>query len=94
MATPTKIAAANASDRLIKALINVAAQGLRIHCSDPITAYLWLSEHEDERAQAAILCKGCPVEIECWSAAVARRERFAVWGGVDFTPNRPKIEAA
>jgi Transcription factor WhiB len=37
---------------------------------------------------AAILCAGCPVQMECWSVARARRERFGVWGAVDFTPKR------
>jgi hypothetical protein len=74
-----------ASERLTKALIDLAARGLRTHCSDPETHHLWLSDHEDERAQAAILCHGCPVELECWAAAAARDERFGVWSGVDRT---------
>ena len=88
MATPTKIAGARASDRLSKGLIDNAARGLRTHCSDPELGHLWLSDHEDERAVAAILCGGCPVQMECWSVARARREKFGVWGAVDFTPKR------
>ncbi|HEY6686909.1 MAG TPA: WhiB family transcriptional regulator [Propionibacteriaceae bacterium] len=63
-------------------------------------APLWLSEHDADRAEAAILCVGCPVQLECWAAAAARDERFGVWGGIDRTvkPNRPgrppKSEAA
>jgi hypothetical protein len=91
MATPTKIAAARASERLTKALINVAAQGLRVHCSDPITSHLWLSEHPAERAEAARLCQGCPVEIECWVASVARNERWGVWAGIDRSPSRSAV---
>ena len=54
MATPTKLAAARAADRLTKALIDIATQGLsRHHCSDPELGHLWLSEHEHERAVAA-----------------------------------------
>jgi hypothetical protein len=86
MATPTKIAA-RASDRLTKSLINTTARGLRPHCADPELAHLWLSDHEEERAVAAILCGGCPVELECRGAAAARRETFGVWGGVDRTRN-------
>jgi hypothetical protein len=52
---------------------------------------MWLSEHEAEREIAAQLCLGSPVQPECWSVAVTRREKFGVWGSVDFTPKR-KIE--
>jgi hypothetical protein len=83
-----------ASARLTEALIDLAAAGLRTHCSVPEVSHLWLSDHEDERAQAARLCHGCPVSLECWSAAAAHREQFGVWGSIDFTPRRPKIETA
>jgi hypothetical protein len=85
MATPTKIAAVRASDRLTLGLINLAARGLRTNCSDPETSHMWLSEIDSERGQAAILCSGCPVELECWAAAAARDERFGVWSGQDRT---------
>lgn len=49
MATPTKIAAARASERFIKALIDLAARGLRTHCSEPEIHHLWLSEVDAER---------------------------------------------
>jgi hypothetical protein len=96
MATSTKIAAARAADRLTKALIDTAALGLRHNCGDPETAHMWLSESETERAQAARLCNGCPVSLECWGAAVARDEKFGVWSGIDRTqhPNgRAKASA-
>jgi hypothetical protein len=67
----TKRRGAIASARLVKALIDLAARGLRTHCSDPATAHLWLSDHEAERAQAARLCNGCLVALECWGASVA-----------------------
>lgn len=85
MATPTKIAAARASERLTKALADIAARGERHHCADAEVAYLWLSDHERERAIAAKLCQACPVQLECWSAAAAQDERFGVWGSVDRT---------
>jgi hypothetical protein len=95
MAVPTKIAAARASDRLTKALLDLAGQGRRTHCSDPTISYLWLSEIDADRALAAKLCIGCPVQIECWAAAAAQGER---WGAIDFTrkprPHGKKIEAA
>jgi Transcription factor WhiB len=89
---PTKIAAARASERLTKALIDLAAAGLRTLCSDPELSHLWLSERDQERAVAATLCPGCPVQLECWTAARAQRVTWGVWGSVDFTqkPNRPK----
>jgi Transcription factor WhiB len=87
MSAPSKIAAAQASERFTKALIDLAAAGLRTPCGDLATGHLWLSEINAERAQAAILCHGCPVQLECWAAAVARDERFGVWGGVDRTRN-------
>jgi hypothetical protein len=94
VATPTKTAAARASERLTKALADLAARGQRHHCSDPGLAHLWLSDHEEERAVAAALCVGCPVQMECWSVARARREKFGVWGSVDFTPKRGRPKAS
>jgi hypothetical protein len=84
-----------ASERLTQSLINLAARGLHTHCSDPELGHLWLSEHEEERAVAAILCVGCPVELLCWDASRARDERFGVWGGVDRTrhPNGKRTPA-
>jgi hypothetical protein len=74
-----------ASDRLTRALTDANARGERHHCADPEVSHLWLSEDDHERALAAKLCVGCPVQMECWSAANARRERWGVWGSVDFT---------
>jgi hypothetical protein len=79
------IRGATASARFTKALIDIASQGLRTHCSDAASKHLWLYEDPAERAQAARLCIGCPVQLECWSAANARGERFGTWGGMDFT---------
>ena len=41
------------SDALTRALINLAARGLRTHCSDPVSSELWLSKDQAERKQAA-----------------------------------------
>ena len=96
MATPSKIAAARASERLAKALIDLATQGLRTHCSDPETGHLWLSDLEAERRLAVRLCSNCPVIMECWDASVAQREEFGVWAGQDRTVRhaRGKAKAA
>ena len=74
-----------ASDRLTQALITMAAQRLRPHCSDPESHWLWLSEHSGERQQAALTCGGCCVITECGDAAEANGERFGVWSGRDYT---------
>jgi hypothetical protein len=86
------IRGAAASRHFTKALIDLAAHGLRTHCSDPETHHLWLSEDEQERAIAVELYPECPVQLECWLAANARNEKFGVWGGVDRTV-RPKAAA-
>jgi hypothetical protein len=85
MSVPAKVAAARAGERLTKALVDLAAQGLRTHCSDPESHHLWLSEDAEERARAVKLCRGCPIIGPCGEAASARRERFGVWSGVDRT---------
>jgi hypothetical protein len=79
------------TEHFTRALINLAAQGLRTHCSDPGTSELWLSEHKAERREAAKLCRGCPVIEQCGRAAEARDEKFGVWAAVDRTrlPSRP-----
>lgn len=73
------------TDQLTRALLDLAARGERTHCSDPATHHLWLSEIKAERAEAAKLCRGCPVIIPCGQAATARQERWGVWGGRDFS---------
>ena len=85
-------AAQVASERLLRALITLAARGQRTHCSDPSLSELWLSEHEPERAEAAQLCIGCPVLHPCRQAAEAQDERWGVWGVIDRTirPGRKK----
>jgi hypothetical protein len=81
------------SDALTHALINLAARGLRTHCSDPGTSDLWLSDHPGERREAVKLCRGCPVLLECRTAADARDERWHVWGGRDYT-RKPRAQQA
>jgi hypothetical protein len=81
-----------ASDRLTVALVTAASKGLRPHCSHPGGEWLWLSEHEADRSEAAKLCGGCPVITECGQAAEANQERGGVWAGVDRSvrPGRKK----
>jgi hypothetical protein len=81
------------AERFIRALLDLAEQGLRTHCSDPASHHLWLSESVTERRIAVKLCRGCPVIEPCGQAAEARRERFGVWGAIDRTP-QPKTAKA
>jgi hypothetical protein len=77
--------AAQASDRLTMALLNLAARGERTPCSDWSIRNLFISESEQERKLAVHACQSCPVTAECLQAALAHDERFGVWGGHDFT---------
>jgi hypothetical protein len=81
------------SEVLTRALINLVAGGLRTHCSDATLSELRVSDHPGERVQAARLCVGCPVILECRHAAEARDERWHVRGGRDFTRARRKAAA-
>jgi hypothetical protein len=94
MSVPAKIVAARASEELNKALADHAHLGMLPHCADQSSSHLWLSDHDLERAVAATLCPGCPVQLECWSAARAQDVTWGIWGAVDFTrkPNKPKID--
>jgi Transcription factor WhiB len=83
-----------ATTDLTRAVVDLAARGLRTHCSDPGTSDLWLSDHPGERHEAAKLCRHCPVIIECRQAADARDERWHVWGGKDYTRRQKPQRAA
>ena len=74
-----------ATTDLNRALLNIAAAGLRTHCSDPTLSQLWLLDHPGERREAVKLCRHCPVIGECRQAADARGERWHVWAGRDYT---------
>jgi hypothetical protein len=82
-------------DRLTRALLDAANKGLRPHCSQPETHDYWISEHEGERAQAALWCRRCPEFTPCGQAAEARQEVWGVWASKDFSrrPGQPKPQA-
>jgi Transcription factor WhiB len=82
------------TEALTRALVNLAAAGLRTHCSDPGSSEMWVSDHPGERREAARLCAGCPVTGECRRAADARDERWHVWGGKDYTRRQKPQRAA
>ena len=48
---------------------------------------LWFDTDRDsyERSQAIRICGTCEVKAQCLRVARKRRERFGIWGGVDFT---------
>jgi hypothetical protein len=77
-----------ASEALHQVMLAIEVQGLRIHCSDENTSGLWLSDHEPDRREAARLCVGCPVFVECDAYAQTHDVRFGTWGGKDRTPHR------
>jgi hypothetical protein len=87
--------------QFVKALINAAAAGLRPHCTNPDTSFMWISEDAADRQEASLNCAGCPVIAECY--AVGQYEGFGVWGGYDRSPrartgrpptHRPVVNAA
>ena len=83
--------AAAASDQLTRRLLDLARAGQRPPCAADDR---WLSEDQDERAEAASLCAGCPVITECRDAAAAQRESFGVWGAVGRSPPKCDQQAA
>ena len=50
---------------------------------------LWFSEDDEERLTAQILCRGCPIRVECRDGAVERREPWGIWGGELFIGGQP-----
>ena len=56
-------------------------------CRGQFTGY-WFDQYTVEFARS--FCERCPVRRECLAAALDRRERYGVWGGVDFTTRAGK----
>jgi hypothetical protein len=84
------------SHNLTMSLLNAANRGERTPCSDVAYRDHWISESEQQRKQAARWCIEweCPVLTECLTAAIANDERWAVWGGKDFSIRAGKKKAA
>jgi hypothetical protein len=80
-----------ATARLNTALINLAVQGERVRCSDPVDHALWTSDDQRDGGVAVQWCADCVLITLCHDAAEERDERHHVWGGRDFTP--PKRSA-
>jgi len=49
---------------------------------------LFFSDELDDIISAKRLCQGCPVQTDCLSEAVARGERYGIWGGQLFEEGR------
>jgi Transcription factor WhiB len=91
--TTIRILSGEASLRLTRALIDAATVGVRPRCSvDGETSYLFLSEDEHDREQAARMCSGCIVHAECND--VGRFQSFGVFGGRDRTRRQKREDAA
>jgi hypothetical protein len=66
-------------------LLTIAQRGDRPRCSDPVDHERWTSDHEANRAIAALWCNDCVVLTLCGDAAVERGEKWGAWGGKDLT---------
>jgi len=48
------------------------------HVGDPD---LWFAENPGDLERAKALCAGCPIRVQCLTAALERQEPWGVWGG-------------
>jgi WhiB family redox-sensing transcriptional regulator len=57
---------------------------------------LWISDYDDDREEAARLCRRCPLVPECLAAAKEQRATAGVWGAQPFgqATRRPKGKTA
>lgn len=53
---------------------------------------LFFPEKGESALPAKRVCAGCPVRAECLAEALARPERFGVWGGLS-EPERRAVRA-
>lgn len=54
---------------------------------------LFFPPRGDNGERARTICRSCPIRAQCLTAAVARNERFGVWGGAG-EPARRKLRRA
>jgi WhiB family redox-sensing transcriptional regulator len=43
---------------------------------------------------AKAICASCPIRVACYERAVANRERYGIWGGVNFERKPSKKRAS
>jgi hypothetical protein len=84
------MSAQTASERLSLALEAATHRGDRVPCAGREE---WVSEDHDDRAEAAIACRPCPVTSLCAAAADENREVWGVWAGVDRSTRSRKASA-
>lgn len=53
----------------------------------------WFQEKGGSTKVAKSVCARCPVKAECLEYALARDERFGVWGGLSERERRPLVQA-
>lgn len=65
------------TERFTRALLDLADQGLRTHCSDPETHHLWLSEEVAERRTATGLAarRSASGAVSTYTSAGAKADR-------------------
>lgn len=101
---------ARSTGRLPAQLLPAPPPGWELRGGEPACASvggdaLWFGpQHEAPRVRAArvqravTICAQCPVRLACLDGALARGERFGVWGGIDFERHpqttRPAVHAA
>jgi WhiB family transcriptional regulator, redox-sensing transcriptional regulator len=61
-----------------------------------VDAELWFPEKGGSSRQAKMICRACPVRIECLNFALDRNERFGIYGGLTERERRnlKRTEAA
>lgn len=60
-------------------------------CQVKPTYYIDQPEDIDEDT-AELMCHGCPLIKQCYDYAVASKQEWGVWGGVNFTTEEMKYE--
>lgn len=54
---------------------------------------LFFGERGENAVLAKQVCAGCPVRVECLEYAIARSERFGVWGGLSPRERRVLVRS-
>jgi hypothetical protein len=75
-----------ATARLNTALINLAVQGERVRCSDPVDHALWTSDDQRDGGVAVQWCAGCVLIPSAMTPPRNATNGITFWGGRDFTP--------
>lgn len=64
-------------------------------CKDNPYFYIDYSDQNEQRIvtgdDAEQLCHGCPLIYECYQFAVANKEEYGIWGGVNFGINEDQL---